>query len=195
MKRESKKQTTSFGKLLLFTAAAVLIILVGYFTSRNSDKQFSAEINQEATEKNFSEDRIGEDELIYAADGNVYSSDKRWVWSEEKNDWIQNSDLKPTERALKAASNVFVYASESDQNKFIKNWSDGGSETSAIRNFALYLDEAPENLSYVEADIEKYITEQTRPVLNYSSNQVSLDRPSFSCRSYGIGSSVYTDCN
>ncbi len=195
MAKAGREQKPNFGKLVLFVSIAAVVILVGYFTSKSNDNRYSPETNQEDTKTNVGEDRVGEDGLIYTANGNVYSADKHWVWSEEKDDWIQNPDLNPTERALKAASNEFLYAFENDQNKFIKNWSNDGTETSAIRNLALYLDETPEKLALVEAAIEKYIAEQARPVLNYSPNQVSYDRPSLRCRSYGLGNSVYTDCN
>lgn len=129
--------------------------------------------------------------FIHAIDGNVYSPGKQWVWNKEKNDWVRYfGSGVPSDKALRISAQVFVYADESLKSNLISNYAgESGSQTEAVRNLALSLDQEPELLALIEAELNKSILDQAKSALMYPS------KPSISCRSYELGSSVYTDCN
>lgn len=99
----------------------------------------------------------------------LLSKDGDWRWDYSKNDWVPNTKSSiPSERALKAASRVMVYANTSEKKQFMTNYAGtNGKEPDAIKNFALFLDDKPEQLVFVETSLEKYmsstVTNYTKP--------------------------------
>ena len=110
------------------------------------------------------------------------------------------SNLQPSERALKASSNYYIYSSPEEQKRLIKDWAGTGTKEVAIYNMALYLDSAPSRLALVESSLEKFISESSKKNVYVESPQpiyqtpVSVQNNKINCTSNKIGDFVYTNC-
>lgn len=119
-------------------------------------------------------------------------------------------DPKPSERALKTSTDLYLYSSDKDKKDFITNNGYGSSkETFAIENYAIYLDTDLTRLGLLEAGIEKYKKENdpaNKPKVIYQPQPVYIDTPTYqapiiqqpsyprNCTSNTVGNYTYTNC-
>ena len=130
----------------------------------------------------------------------VDNAKKQYVYVNGK--W-QMPDPKPSEKALTASSYIYMNVSATDQKKFISDYGYGSNSTTfAINNFALFLDQYPDNLAITEAWIDKNKAERSRPVVNYQPPAINYQPPAIiqqpqnpiNCTSNTIGNYTYTNC-
>ena len=127
------------------------------------------------------------DGFIHSSNGNIYSSDKKWIWKNDQNDWIRNVPATQlTDRALKVAAQVITYSSATDKSNYIQSMlGDSGTEAEAVRVLAYDLDSSPESLALAEAQIERYL----------NSNKNNVSPRSIFCTTSSIGDFINTYCN
>lgn len=108
----------------------------------------------------------------------------------------QIQDPQATSKALEVASYMYTNTSESDKKYLKDNFGYGTSSAPFItKNYALFLDQNPEELALVEAWIDKNKADRSRPVVNYQPPAV-IQQPVFPnhCTSNTIGNYTYTNC-
>ncbi|MDP2874137.1 MAG: hypothetical protein Q8N84_02495 [bacterium] len=118
--------------------------------------------------------------------------------------WYRFGDKKPSERALKLTATYYINVNEQSKQK-MKDFVGSEDVSTVIRCFAIYLNDNPERLAYLEAGIEKSKTEASKPNVYVQPPDVIVEEPSFSqpiqqpsypqhCTSTPVGDTVFTNC-